>query len=197
MVKQTGEVLAQYRADLQKAARRKLPSKYIIRLGETPALYQKYGLPASSLNLPSSIVKKAMEVHHISMTLLERLPDLLQNPRAVFESLKGAGSVVSVVDARDKEHRQIIAILKPSRNGLTMVLSVYGRNNFADFVKNNIKSGKVKAISRKWATDNIGRQELQLLKWDVVGDLDTISLTSPEKSSSPDGDNHPPDTESV
>jgi hypothetical protein len=129
---------ATYRADLEKALAGKLKYGRHIRVGTALQVYVKYGLFDASLNLPVSILKKAVEEKHdVSMADMERLPELINSPIAIFRSLTDIDSLVAVVNMKDQSGRQVIVILRPTDTGINVIPSVYGKDNFDAFVKKN------------------------------------------------------------
>jgi hypothetical protein len=136
------------------------------------------------MNLPATVVRKAIKKKHtVFFETLENLPQLLDRPHAIFKTLNEGCELVAVVDAKDKEDNQVIAILRPTESGINIIPSIYGKENFDNFMQRNINEGTVKAASKKWVAKNIRLQELQLPKWDIVDDLDILSPNPAEKSS--------------
>jgi hypothetical protein len=168
--------LAKYRADLQKARNGELKAGSLIRVGTTPKIYLKYKLHDASLNLPVNVVKKAVvDKHEVSIAIIENLPKLLELPIAIFKSLTEEKSLVAVVDAQDESKRQVIAILRPVDSGINIIPSLYGKDNFDNFVKKTIDNEKVLFVDKNKAAENFRPQELQLLKEEVFGDLKVLS----------------------
>lgn len=89
---------------------------------------------------------------------------------AVFKSCSDVNSLVAVVDAKDKSQRQIITILRDTECKVNVIPSMYGKDNFNNFVAGNIKEGNLLYIDQEKALKTIRPQELQLLKEDNLKD---------------------------
>ena len=158
----SAEEKTKYEEDLKKAEAGELKSGQLIKVGSTPQIYLDMGLPKGSLNLPVTVLRKAVsDKHNMKMGDMRRLPELVYNPIMVFKSATVPGNLVAVVDAKDESKRQALVILKPANNGINIIPSVYGRNNFTAFVKNNIKNGNLLYLDEKRAAEFVRPQELQ------------------------------------
>jgi hypothetical protein len=120
---------------------------------------------------------------------MERLPELINSPVAIFKSRTEVDSLVAVVDIQDQSGRPVIVILRPTDTGINVIPSVYGKDNFDDFVKKTIDDGKVLIVDKKKADKNFRQNELQLLTEEVVVDLDAIIAQSEKESSGLDEKN--------
>lgn len=88
------------------------------------------------------------------MNVVENLPELYSNPLMIFKSLNTStnpDSYVAVLDAIDKNGRQMIAALSPSKkeNGYHLITSFYGRNNIDNMIKRAFEEKKVRYIRDK------------------------------------------------
>lgn len=144
-----------YINDLRAAERGEAGNDYNIRLGALPVIYQKIGIENKSVKTKKTIIlKDTISKHDVPMNVVENLPELYSNPLVIFKSLSTStnpDSYVAVLDATDKNGRQMIAALSPSKkeNGYHLVTSFYGRNNIDNMIRKAFEEGKVKYIRDK------------------------------------------------
>jgi hypothetical protein len=186
--KQDDAEAAEYRDYLQKAITGKLPKATKINVCQTPQVYVKYGLHNSSLSIQASLVKKATtgkhNDHNVNLDTFERLQQLVRNQLAIFKSLTEKKSLVAVINAQDQSGRQVIVILTPKDNGINMIPSLYGKDDFNNFLERNFNEGTILAADKTWVAKNIRPTGLQLPLGSAFDDLDVQSLSpqSPKKS---------------
>lgn len=95
--------------------------------------------------------EKNVNYHGIDVDLIKKLPELLSDPVMVMDSLTRDDSVVIVTSAVDKENRPIIGAIKFDGFGnddgekisANILLSVYGRNHFNEFIQHNLNENTV------------------------------------------------------
>ena len=126
-----------------------------IRVGELPIVYRELGLSAGMVRTNKDVIfKDTISKHDVPMNVVENLPELYSNPLVIFNSLSTStnpDSYVAVLDATDKNGRQMIAALSPSKkeNGYHLITSFYGRNNIDNMIRKAFEEGKVKYIRDK------------------------------------------------
>ena len=94
---------------------------------------------------------KKANYHNVDVDIIKRLPELLADPVIVMDSLTKADSVVILTSTVDSENRPIIGAVKFDGKGYlnsfevnsNILLSVYGRNNFNDFISRNVDAGTI------------------------------------------------------
>jgi hypothetical protein len=122
-----------------------------------PVFVQK-GLPNQPVRVSPAVIRKAKKSkynsHSVADKDLERLPELLNNPIALFKSLTVPNSFVVVLDARDDHGFPVIASIKPE-NGYNEITSIYGRENFENFIKKTIEAGAVLSVNKNKATEEV------------------------------------------
>lgn len=144
-----------YINDLRAAERGEAGNDYNIRLGALPVIYQKIGIENKPVKTKKTIIlKDTISKHDVPMNVVENLPELYSNPLVIFKSLSTStnpDSYVAVLDATDKNGRQMIAALSPSKkeNGYHLITSFYGRNNIDNMIRKAFEEGKVKYIRDK------------------------------------------------
>lgn len=142
-----------------------------IDMGTIPQLYVNLGLPEQNLKISKLSLKKALGLlteeeleenpqwhnHNVPRDIIDNLPALISDPLAVFRSLSTSSNskgFVSVLDAKNQEGKQIIAIIAPSKknNGFTFIPSVYERGDFDYFVNKTIEERKILYIDKERAS---------------------------------------------
>lgn len=144
-----------YISDLRAAERGEAGNDYNIRLGALPLIYQKIGIKNKPVKTKKTIIlKDTISKHDVPMNVVENLLELYSNPLMIFKSLNTStnpDSYVAVLDAVDKNGRQMIAALSPSKkeNGYHLITSFYGRNNIDNMIKRAFEEKKVRYIRDK------------------------------------------------
>ncbi len=144
-----------YISDLRAAERGEAGNDYNIRLGALPLIYQKIGIENKPVKTKKTIIlKDTISKHDVPMNVVENLLELYSNPLMIFKSLNTStnpDSYVAVLDAVDKNGRQMIAALSPSKkeNGYHLITSFYGRNNIDNMIKRAFEEKKVRYIRDK------------------------------------------------
>jgi hypothetical protein len=126
----------QYRAELANSLKSLKTNVPIIRIGKTPDVLVRLGVPSLDLGIWRDTVRKATNgvKHSVSMKDIEQLPEHLSDPIAVFQS-KSHGKVV-LIDAVDANGDPVIAAIHmEQKEGRQLVInrvaSIYGKENAA------------------------------------------------------------------
>lgn len=115
----------------------------MVRLGQTPAVLRELGMPDGEMAMATSKIARARREHpEVALSVWKDLPNLVSNPRAVFPSAKGDGSLIVAVDARDADNAPIIVPVIASHDGTTVVLSVYGKTDGDAYIAKEIERAK-------------------------------------------------------
>lgn len=144
-----------YIADLRAAEQAAGNVGQTIRLGDLPFVYREIGIPAAKVNTnKKTIIKDTIQKHAVPMAVVENLPDLYADPVMVFAALDKStnkNAYVAVLDAFDKDGKQMIAAISPAKNdgGYHMITSFYGRNNIENMISTAFDEGKVKYVKNK------------------------------------------------
>ncbi|EEC9589035.1 hypothetical protein ABMP69_003651 [Escherichia coli] len=121
-----------YREWLGRAMRSKRSSDIQIELGRTPPVLRHLGAPDLPLVISRDTVRKATNgvKHVVPMDVIERLPELMHDPEAVYQSATHQNSLVILFNLRDRNGDPVISAvhLKAIKNGLEInkIASVYG-----------------------------------------------------------------------
>ena len=150
-----------FKAEVQAALTdENVPKGRLLDMGNIPPLYTELGLPAGSLKTNKTILLKAVgksgrHPHKVPQEVLENLPALVADPKAVFKSSPGSTNpdgYVAVLDATNEEGKQIIAAISPNKKGaegFSFIPSVYDKGNFDNFVRKTAEEGGVLYIKEK------------------------------------------------
>lgn len=156
-----GQTAVRFKAEVQASLTdENVPKGQLLDMGNIPPLYTELGLPAGSLKTNKTTLLKAIgkagrHPHKVPQEVLENLPALVADPKAVFKSSPDSTNpdgYVVVLDATNEEGKQIIAAISPSeqgKNGFYFIPSVYDKGNFANFVRKTAEEGGVLYIKEK------------------------------------------------
>ena len=144
-----------------------VPKGKLFDMGNIPPLYTELGLPEGELKtnkttLLKAIGKSGRHPHNVPQEVLEKLPALVADPKAVFKSSPNSTNpdgYVVVLDATNKDGAQIIAAISPSKKGekgFYFIPSVYDKGAFANFVRKTAEEGGILYVKEKdsdiWGT---------------------------------------------
>lgn len=126
-----------YRKDLAESMQSLKSNVPVIRIGRTPEILIKLGVPDLDLGIWRDTIRKATNgiKHSVSMSDIELLPEHLSDPVAVFKS-KTHGKVV-LIDAVDLNGDPVVAAIHlEQKEGRQLVInrvaSIYGKENAAE-----------------------------------------------------------------
>ncbi len=159
----------------------------------TPQILLDIGLNQLPMLMDAAHVKSVTAVHvvkndhnhDLQVNMLKKLPQLLEKPVMVMESMSRDDSIVILTSELDKENRPIIISIAPNNNKWTnkitieamigsygksnepknevnKVTSMYGRNGFNAFIKNNINEDSVLFWDKKKSQELFRIPGLQL-----------------------------------
>lgn len=157
-----------FKAEVQSALNdESVPKGKLLNMGNIPPLYAELGLPEGELKtnkttLLKAIGKSGRHPHNVPQEVLEKLPALVADPKAVFKSSPNSTNpdgYVVVLDATNKDGAQIIAAISPSKKGekgFYFIPSVYDKGAFANFVRKTAEEGGILYVKEKdsdiWGT---------------------------------------------
>ena len=155
-------VAKQFKADVQNALASKA-ERVNVEMGKVPRLYTELGLPEQDLKTNKLALRKALGLltpeelakhkdwhnHNVPREVVDRLPELLADPLAVFRSNTKTGSYVAVLDAKVGDD-PIVAILAPAPKdtGYTFIPTVYEHGKFEKFVESTANKNNIVYIDK-------------------------------------------------
>ena len=158
----------------------------LITVGSAPEAYIKNGLPDKTIKLPASVIKKAIEKHHVKIETIENLHELINSPVILMYSISEnavPNAFITLIDAADKNNAPIIVTHNPTRGEITSITSVYGKENLGSLVRRTHERGKIIAVDKNKVTKYLRPNELQLLKGSAPNDLSQVSSNPNQMSS--------------
>jgi hypothetical protein len=156
----------------------------VLQLGSTPQIYLPLGLPDLQLIMTQGVLRKVISKHNLTITLIKRLPALLNSPIMILRSATEKGSVVAVLDALDLNGCFVIAAIHPDRkhkqHKVNILASIYGKSRLGWFDE-QIKAGRL-LYSDKEKTQRLSQSAwLQLPREVIDAEHDLIiSSNQPE-----------------
>lgn len=141
----------------------KLNLRDAIHVCDTPVLFQDAGCKPLPMHITQRHLRQCMhpeelghpEYHGLTIAQIKRLPEFLENPAMLMESLTREESIVVVSSQKDQKNRPIIISIKREGHasyGLeavqsNFITSVYGRSGFVPFLERVIEENKLLYIS--------------------------------------------------
>ena len=136
----------------------KIPTHDNLKVCDTPAILLAIGfrqLPVlyTQKHFNDAIKRKNIKKHHHGMLVeqLKRMPEELQSPVMIYDSLTRKDSIIVVTSMTDPDNAPIIACIQPDGRGhyemkeieSNFMLTLYGRENFANQVNIATKEEKI------------------------------------------------------
>lgn len=122
-----------------------------LRVGETPALLRKAGLPSLPILMTAKHLKTitgesgddGRNYHGLDIEIVKRLPEYLSDPVLIADSLTRDDSIVVLTEAVDSQNRPVIAAIKLQGRGqhqnkyidANIMTSAYGKDNIQSFLQ--------------------------------------------------------------
>ena len=137
-------------------------------LGMTAPIYQELGFERLPVMITARHLHNIMQpekersapnYHGLTPEMVKQIPDALKKPLLIMQSQRNDSKedIIAVVSLKDSEGRPIIVPLSPNKKGrfndvridINLAKSIYGRNNFTQFVENACKEKRVLYINDK------------------------------------------------
>ena len=137
-------------------------------LGMTAPIYQELGFERLPVMITARHLHNIMQpekegsapnYHGLTPEMIKQIPDALKKPLLIMQSQRSDSKedIIAVVSLKDSEGRPIIVPLSPNKKGrfndvridINLAKSIYGRNNFTQFVENACKEKRVLYINDK------------------------------------------------
>ncbi|MFK7682276.1 PLxRFG domain-containing protein [Aeromonas caviae] len=144
-----------YRQQLKNAMSSLKSGEIVIEIGHTPAVLRRVGAPDLPLRITRDIVRKATNgvKHDVPMHVIEKMPELLHDPVAVFDSRTEPDAKTILVDAVDTSGRPVITAIhlnaKAGRFEINRIASVYGKDNGIGAMERWIDEGLLRYAREK------------------------------------------------
>ena len=158
-----------YRDDLARMMKSLRTTDLTVNIGRTPPVLRHLGAPDLPLVISRDTVRKATNgvKHVVPMDVIERLPELMHDPDAIYRSATERNAVVMLLDAVDKNGDPVVSAVHMkavrSRLEINKVASVYGTEN-GKKLKSMEMTGLTLYRREKLSCDNLLHRGLQLPK---------------------------------
>lgn len=127
---------------------------------DTPAIFLVAGCEQKPMIYTQNHFKKAImpkdikkHRHGLTTDFIKRVPEMLKDPVMILDSTSRSDSMVVVLSSRetDVDKCLIVATVHPNGSGMyeletvdsNFITSLYGRENFADFIQHSIEQDKI------------------------------------------------------
>lgn len=141
------------------------PRREAVLVCTTPGILKEVGLK----DLPMHITQKHIldclhektinnnHYHGLSVQELKRLPEALESPIILAESLTKENSLVAVLNYREQDGNPVIVAVRPNGNAIyelrrvdsNFITSTYGKDNFSEFYQRILDQGKLLYVNRE------------------------------------------------
>ncbi|EOB2889916.1 LPD38 domain-containing protein [Escherichia coli] len=159
-----------YRDDLARMMKSLRSGAMTANIGRTPPVLRHLGAPDLPLVISRDTVRKATNVvkHVVPMDVIERLPELMHDPDAIYRSATERNAVVMLLDAVDKNGDPVVSAVHmkatDKRIEINKVASVYGTKGGMNKANSLDKAGLTLYRKEKLSRDNPQYSGLQLPK---------------------------------
>ncbi|HBE3116884.1 TPA: hypothetical protein KL496_003953 [Escherichia coli] len=159
-----------YRDDLARMMKSLRTTDLTVNIGRTPPVLRHLGAPDLPLVISRDTVRKATNgvKHVVPMDVIERLPELMHDPDAIYRSATERNAVVMLLDAMDKNGDPVVSAVHMkavrSRLEINKVASVYGTEGGMNKANSLDKAGLTLYRKKKLSRDNLLHRGLQLPK---------------------------------
>ncbi|EOW3296665.1 LPD1 domain-containing protein, partial [Escherichia coli] len=159
-----------YRDDLARMMKSLRSTDLTVNIGRTPPVLRHLGAPDLPLVISRDTVRKATNgvKHVVPMDVIERLPELMHDPDAIYRSATERNAVVMLLDAMDKNGDPVVSAvhMKATQKLLEVnrIASVYGTKGGMSKVNSLDKAGLTLYRKKKLNPDDSLYRGLQLPK---------------------------------
>lgn len=166
-----------------------LPFYTSLKVCDTPKILLDVGCEQLPMLYTQKHLKNAIKpdsgkehFHGLDVDQVKKLPELLQNPVMVYDSLSRNDSIVVLTSEYDKNNNPIIASIKPNGEGRyeletiesNFITSVHGRENFISQMKKAQEQDKILFCDKQKSQEMFERWGLQLSELTNTLDFNVI-----------------------
>lgn len=142
----------------------KMPFYSALKVCDTPQILMDIGCRQLPMLYTQKHLKNAIKdktdkehTHGLLVNQIKRLPELIENPLMIMDSLSNTNSIVIVTSEVDLDNLPVMVSVKPNGKGRyeleqldsNFITSVYGRNNFENFFERTVRADKLLYCSKK------------------------------------------------
>lgn len=157
-----------YRRDLAKMMKSLRSTDMTVDIGRTPPVLRHIGAPDLPMVISRDVIRKATNgvKHDVPMDVIERLPELMHDPEAVYQSATEKNAVVVLLNATDRHGDPVVTAVQMkairSRMEINRIASVYGTKGGMNKANSMDKAGLTLYRKEKLSRDNPLHRGLQL-----------------------------------
>ena len=166
-----------------------LPFYTSLKVCDTPQILLDVGCEQLPMLYTQKHLKNAIKpdsskehFHGLEVEQIKKLPELLQNPVMIYDSLSRSDSIVVLTSEFDKNNNPIIASIKPNGEGRyeletiesNFITSVHGRENFLSQFQKAQEQDKILFCDKMKSQEMFERWGLQLSELTNTLDFNTI-----------------------
>lgn len=167
----------------------KLPFYTNLKVCDTPQILLDIGCEQLPMLYTQKHLRNAIKpdsskehFHGLDVELIKRLPELLDHPVMIYDSLSRKDSIIILTSEYDKNNNPVIASIKPNGEGKyeletiqsNFITSVHGRENFISQIKRAKEQDKILFCDKKKSQEMFERWGLQLSELTNTLDFNTI-----------------------
>ncbi len=135
-----------------------LPFYTTLKVCDTPKILLDVGCEQLPMLYTQRHLKNAIKslnekehLHGLTVEQIKKLPELLENPAMIFDSISRNDSIIAVITELNTDSSPIVVSIKPYGKGRyeiedissNFITSVYPKDNFINFFKRTLSSDKV------------------------------------------------------
>lgn len=175
-----------YRRDLAKMMKSLRSGDLTVQVGRTPPVLRHLGAPDLPVSISRDIIRKATNdvKHFVNMDTIEKLPELMHDPLAVYESATQKNSLVLWLDAVDRKGHPVLAAVhmnsKKDVIEVNRIASVYGPDNGMEKINYMERKGLALYRSEELNPDGSLLRGLQLPKGDRTSQGSGTKILQPD-----------------
>ncbi|HAF2373863.1 TPA: hypothetical protein G8N99_002264 [Salmonella enterica] len=157
-----------YRRDLAKMMKSLRSTDMTVDIGRTPPVLRHIGAPDLPMVISRDVIRKATNgvKHDVPMDVIERFPELMHDPEAVYQSATEKNAVVVLLNATDRHGDPVVTAVQMkairSRMEINRIASVYGTKGGMNKANSMDKAGLTLYRKEKLSRDNPLHRGLQL-----------------------------------
>lgn len=175
-----------YRRDLAKMMRSLRSGDLTVQVGRTPPVLRHLGAPDLPVSISRDVVRKAANDvrHFVEMDTIEKLPELMHDPLAVYDSATQKNSLVLWLDAVDKKGNPVLTAVHMNNKShlleINRIASVYGTDGGMSKINKMERQGLALYRSDKLNPDGSLYSGLQLPKGDRTSQGSGTKILQPD-----------------
>lgn len=175
-----------YRRDVRKMMESLRSGDLTVQVGRTPPVLRHLGAPDLPVSISRDIIRKAINdvKHHVEMDTIEKLPELMHDPLAVYDSATQDNALVLWLDAVDRKGNPVLAAVHMNNKShlieINRIASVYGTDGGMNKINKMERDGLALYRSDKLNPDGSLYRGLQLPKGDRTSQGSGTKVLQPD-----------------